>query len=284
VDKPYTTIPPGHYRFQVVASNNDGVWNEQGASVEFDLEPRFRQTAAFYLLCGLSAALVLVGWHRLRVRQMHSRFGAVLSERARMAGEVHDTVLQGFTALILHLAAFVRDLPEPQQARLGRLLTEAEDYLDEARLSIWDMRADTDRTLSDALARCLEPLRALSPVPVRIDVQGTPRRLAGARQLQVLRVAREAVTNALQHARATAIQVHLAFRAHEVCLKVADDGLGFEPEALAGRRDGHYGLLGMRERAQRLGVALLVRSEPGKGTEITLAVPDIASHASSTPA
>jgi ligand-binding sensor domain-containing protein/signal transduction histidine kinase len=280
----YTTIPPGRYRFQVVASNNDGVWNERGASVEFELGPRFRQTAAFYLLCGVGAALVAVGWHRLRVRQMRTRFTAVLSERSRMAGEVHDTVLQGFTALILHLAAFVRELPEPQRARLGRLLTEAEDYLEEARLSIWDMRAETDRTLSDALARCLEPLRAQSPVPVRIDVQGTPRRLPGARQLHVLRVAREAVTNALQHARATAIQVHLAFRSQEVCLRVADDGLGFEPEALASRGDGHYGLLGMRERAQRLGVALHVHSEPGKGTEITLAVPDAAGHGSSPPA
>lgn len=275
----YTTIAPGRYRFQVVASNNDGVWNEQGASVEFVLEPRFHQTAAFYVLCGLGIALAAAGWHRLRLRQMHTRFAAVLQERARMAGEIHDTVLQGFTALILHLAAFVRELPEPQQARLGRLLTEAEEYLDEARLSIWDMRADSGRTLSDAVTRCLEPLRAESPVPVRIDVQGEPRRLPGGSQLQVLRVAREAVTNALQHAHATTIQVQLAFRPHEVCLSVADDGRGFEPQALAARSDGHYGLLGMHERAQRLGVTLNVRSEPGKGTEISLAVPDLASHA-----
>jgi ligand-binding sensor domain-containing protein/signal transduction histidine kinase len=277
----YTTIPPGRYRFQVAASNNDGVWNEEGTAVEFDLEPRFHQTAAFYLLCGATLAVALAGWHRLRVRQMRTRFADVLSERVRLAGEVHDTVLQGFNALVLHLSAFARDLSPPQQTRLGRLLTEAEDYLDEARLSIWDMRAEPDATLSDALARCLQPLRALSPVPVRLDVRGAPRRLPGARQQHVLRVAREAVANAVQHARATAIQVRLAFRPDEVVLEVADDGRGFAPEVLRARADGHFGLLGMRERAQRLGVSLQVRSEPGRGTQVTLAVPDVARNASS---
>jgi ligand-binding sensor domain-containing protein/signal transduction histidine kinase len=277
----YTTIPPGHYRFQVAASNNDGVWNEEGAAVDFELAPRFHQTSAFYLLGGLAGAIALAGWYRFRVRQMRTRFAAVLTERARLAGEVHDTVLQGFNALVLHLSAFARELPAEKQARLGRLLTEAEDYLDEARLSIWDMRAEPDGTLSEALVRCLEPLRALSPVPVRLDVDGPPRRLPGTRQQHVLRVAREAVANAVQHARATVIQVRLAFRAHEVLLEVADDGRGFAPESLRPRDDGHFGLVGMRERAQRLGVSLKVQSEPGKGTHITLAVPDLPRHASS---
>jgi signal transduction histidine kinase len=149
--------------------------------------------------------------------------------------------------------------------------------LAEVRRSIWVLRAQAGKGedgLGASVTESLRQLTAESPIDMRTRVSGLPRPLAPEVERNVLRIAHEAVTNALRHAAAKTLTVELAFEEDGVCLRVRDDGRGFEPETyLGGTRGEHFGLLGILERAQSIGGALRVRSRPGEGTEIECRLP-----------
>lgn len=272
----YTNIAPGAYRFRVIASNNDGIWNRTGAAVAFSLAPRFRQTFWFYALCAL--AMVLLAWalYQIRIRSLHARFSAVLAERNRMAREIHDTIAQGLAAISLQLESVVETLPDSLQLatqHLDRARTLVRGSLDEARRFVSGLRprALESGDLGTALT---EVARHVSPGnPVEIEVHGGRRRLPGLVENNLLRIGQEAITNAVAHSQARRICVTLRFDMHSVELRVQDDGRGFAPETAPLENPGHFGLIGMRERTEMLGGELTLNSSPGRGTEVLVTVP-----------
>jgi ligand-binding sensor domain-containing protein len=272
----YTNIPPGRYSFQVIACNNDGVWNQTGASLNFVLRPHFYETYWFYALC---AALVgLMGWglHRVRLKQVEAEFSAVLAERNRIAREIHDTLAQGFVAVSVQLETVTKMFsaaPDVAIKHLDRARLLVRDGLSEARRSVLDLRAQAleEGDLVKALSGIAKQLTVQTPVELRVS--GTPRRLANGVENNLLRIGQEAITNAVRHAQAGHIQVDLHFGDDSVRLRVRDDGRGFDAEAQLSAGGGHLGLIGMRERAEQINGRLIIESSPGQGAEIIVDVP-----------
>jgi len=272
----YTNIPPGNYTFRVTACNNDGIWNETGAAFSFYLKPHFYQTYWFYGACAVMVGLVGVGLYQLRVKRIEAQFSAVLAERNRIAREIHDTLAQGFAGISLQLEAVDETLSEsPNVARehLNRARSLVRSSLAEARRSVWELRSQAleSADLASALTDVAQQLTGNS-VQAEVKVEGAPRRLPSAVEENLLRIGREALTNAVKHARANAIGVELNFERQRVFLSVKDDGCGFDPEHRTSQNDGGFGLISMRERAAHIGAQLNIHSSPGKGTVVVVEV------------
>ena len=278
----YTNLRPGSYTFRVKASNNDGVWNEAGASMRFVIAPAFYQTGWFYALCGLACVGVLAALYRVRVRQVaaqvRGRLEARLSERERIARELHDTLLQGMQGLIWRFQAAADRLSpdEPARALLEQSLDRADQLLGESRDKVKDLRPSRDN-LSDvgqALAEEAEQFAQLHPAQFRVSVEGASRDLHPIVREEMLLIGREALANAFRHSGAKLIEAEVTYDDAALQLRVRDDGRGIVASLLEeGGRPGHFGLVGMRERARKLGGRLDVWSKPGAGTEVDLRVP-----------
>ncbi|WP_257455869.1 sensor histidine kinase [Archangium lipolyticum] len=284
----YTNVGPGSYRFRVTAANNDGVWNDTGAVFTFTVLPAFHQTAWFYALCALAAAALLWGVYQLRLRQvaaqLRARLEARSQERERIARELHDTLLQGTQGLILKIQGLASELPEahPTRGRIEAVLDRADQVVVEARDRVRDLRAGytAGQDLPQAFAQLGEELARGRSMRFGVLVEGTPRDMPGAVRDEAYRIGREALLNAFAHARAQAIEVELVYETGAFLLRVRDDGTGIAEEVLArGSRPGHWGLVGMRERAQRLGGQLELWSRVGAGTEVQLRLPAVSAYA-----
>ena len=273
----YTNIPPGRYTFRVQAANNDGTWNEAGAALRFELRPHYYQTLWFYGLL-LVAGAALVGLAvRQRLRRAESQFSAVLGERSRIAREIHDTLAQGYVGISVQLEVLAELLRQNRTAEAARQLDTARGHvregLKDARESIWALRSQEagETTLPVRMRRLVEAAGG-GDVEARFGIHGAYRALAAETEREILRVGQEAIQNVKSHARARHLFVQLEYRPEEIALEVRDDGRGFPVEEMEGAA-GHYGLTGMRERAELMGGALEVRSEPGAGTTVRLRAP-----------
>lgn len=274
----YTNIPSGRYRFRVLACNNDGVWNETGAVLDFHLKPHFYETYWFYGLCLLALIVAVGGWYRARVQRLEHQFSAVLAERNRIAREIHDTLAQGFAGISVQLELVARLLeraPQNAKSHLDQARALVRESLAEARRSVWDLRSQAleGSDLPAALAETATRLTAGTPVHAQVQVSGTYRQLNRVVEDNLLRIGQEAMTNAIKHAQATHLWLDLKFDSKRLRFSVRDDGRGFDPAAQQANRNGHFGLLGMRERADQLGGILTVHSRPGEGTEIVVEIP-----------
>ena len=204
----YVNLPPRHYRFDVEACNNDGVWNLAGTSLAFRIEPYFYQTTWFAALCVLSLALIAWGIHQMRVRMLVTRFEAIASERARLTRELHDSLLQGFVAVVYQLEAAARQIvsaPEAGKLRLERAIEQADRALGEARRTMLAMRlpALENSTLPEALSQIAGGLMEGTDIDFHLDVKGRVRQLPYDAQANVFLICREAITNSVNHARPT---------------------------------------------------------------------------------
>jgi signal transduction histidine kinase len=272
----YTNLPPRKYRFSVIAENN-GVWNEQGASWDFSIEPTFYQTTWFWsallavLLCAATAT-----W-RLRVRNVKAQFALVLAERARVAREIHDTLLQSLVGVAFQFDTAFSQLDESlpdAKTRLLRLRDQIERAIREARDSIWELRSPAkSRTDLPSSLHEIGERTSGSSVSFSLQVHGELRTLSRRVEQALLRIATEAISNAARHALATKIAVDLTYSAHSVTLCVCDDGCGLE-EAAPSEAENHWGLQTMRERAAQIRAQFTLRSRPAEGTAITVVVPD----------
>uniref|UniRef100_UPI0021477429 sensor histidine kinase n=1 Tax=Tahibacter caeni TaxID=1453545 RepID=UPI0021477429 len=279
----YTNLGPGAYRFDVIAANDGGVWNRTGATLDFRIEPRFVETGVFYALCALAAAATLFALYLLRLRQLAARLRARLDERhrerERIARELHDTLLQGVQGLILRFQAIANKVPrsEPLRDALETTLDRAEALVVEARDRVQDLRAgiaDDPLDLPDAFARTGAELAEAYPAEFRVVVEGHLPALDSLRRDEIFRIGREALFNAFRHAQARHIEVEIAAERERLRLRVRDDGRGIEEAILdAGGKAGHWGLSGMRERANGLGAQLNIWSRRGRGSEIELLLP-----------
>jgi signal transduction histidine kinase len=272
----YNSLPHGKYRFVVRAQLPGGPATEK--AYDFEVLPSFYETTWFRLV---AAALVLMaGWaiYQFRLRQIRYRFSLVLEERARLAREIHDTLAQGFVGISSQLDAVAMAMPEGggkarQFLELARKM--ARHSLTEARRSVMDLRASVleGRDLAAALNSGAQMWAAGSGVEVEVDISGERRSLPEEMEQHLLRIAQEAVTNVLKHSGATKVWVKLHTEARKLYLRIADNGKGFEQQEAFSAVGGHFGLIGMRERAEQMGGELRLASHPGEGTELEITVP-----------
>ena len=279
----YTNLGPGHYHFRLIAANDDDVWSEHEAAMDVDIQPTFAQTRWFMALCWATGAMAIYLLYLLRLRfvaaRMRARFEATLAERTRIAHDLHDTLLQGFTGITLHLHGILRtltDRPESARAGLSEVLEHADAALRDARRTVWDMhsRELESATLAESLALAAKRATAGSAIDVRFGVRGAERRLSGVLELTALRVGTEAVSNAVKHAAARTIEVDIEYGDRALTLHVRDDGRGLGHTIIdAASLSGHLGIAGMRERATRAGGTLDIASTSHSGTTLTLVLP-----------
>lgn len=277
----YTNLPPGTYRFRVIAANNDGVWNRTGGAVEFEIPPSFVQSVWFFLMCCTLALTGLWALYRLRVAQIagriRSRLEERIAERERIARELHDTLLQGVQGLMLRFQAVADRLAgeDKSNEQLEAALAAAEHVVVDARNRVRDLR---DREGTDDLCTTVEKLVAETPfdhpLPVRVVVEGRPRPLNPLVAAEIARIVREALLNIAYHARASWAEIAIGFEARHLAIRMRDNGVGIPGDVLVrGEKDGHFGMIGMRERAEKIGGAITISSGPDGGSEVTLALP-----------
>jgi two-component sensor histidine kinase len=272
----YANLRPGNYRFQVLAANNDGIWNQQGATFQFYQKPHFYQTIWFYALLVLAGAVLIWQLYRLRVGRMRTQFGAVLAERTRIAREIHDNLAQELLGVSVQLELVARTMPpnaEVAKSHLDRVRMLVRHGIAEARRYVWDLRSQAldNADLPTALSETARRLTSDTNIEAQVSVSGTFRPLPRDVEDNLLRIGQEAINNAVSHAHPEHVFINLTFDSRGVVLSVRDDGSGFDNATV--NRNGHFGLVGMRERAERIGGELKIVSTPGSGTDIRVDVP-----------
>src|SRR6266699_811223 len=277
----YTNLGAGSYRFRVIASNSDGLWNSSEALVRFEIDPLFWQTWWFRLSSILMIGLATVMFFRLRVlrltRQINVRFEERLAERTRIAQELHDTLLQGFlsASMQLHVADDHLAIDSPAKPLVWRVLELMRHVIEEGRDAVRGLRSSklSSPDLEQAFSQIRQEFPVQSQIGFRVIVEGTPRPLRSVIRDEVYLIGREALSNAFRHAHASDIEVELEYAASHLRILIRDDGGGIDPQVLRSGRDGHWGLSGMKERTERIGGRLRVLSRAVAGTEVELFVP-----------
>ena len=276
----YVNLGAGTYRFRVMASNSDGLWNGSEAAVGFKVEPTLWQTWWFRLACVVGLGLMTLLVYRVRMYQLtrllNVRFEERLAERTRIAQELHDTLLQGVLGVSMQLHVAVEKLPDdsPVRQSLNRTLQLAAQVVDEGRNMLQGLRSSIESgdDLTNSLSRIPQEL-GYKGADFRVVVEGASSPLRPEIRDDVYSIGREALVNAFRHSGANNIDVHLEYAANQLRVLVQDDGGGIDPQLLRFGRDGHWGLPGMQERAERIGGKLRVLSRTGGGTEVELRVP-----------
>ena len=281
----YSNLRPRTYTFRVIACNNSGVWNEQGDTLEFSVAPAYYQTNWFRALCAACVLAVLWALYQFRVRQVRQEvtigLEAKISERTRIARDLHDTLLQSFHGLLFRFQAARNMLPgRPEEAvqELDSALIRAEQALDEGRQSIQELRSGVfpENDLDQMMIAIGQELASSPAGPdgspnFKVIVEGERRGLYPITKEEILRIARELLQNAFRHARARAIEAEIRYEPSVFRLVVRDDGKGIDSKILKdGGRAGHWGMPGVRERARGIGARLEFWSEAGAGTEVRL--------------
>jgi len=288
----YTNLRPGQYRFTVITSNEDGLWNTQGATLQFSVAPAWFQTIWFRTLSVVAFFLLLGGLYQMRLRQVRHQFNVSLearvNERTRIARDLHDTLLQSFNALLLRFqtaADLLSTRPDEARRTLDSTIDQTAQALIEGRDAVQQLRS-TSQGSNDLVGAIGSLGQALADglngdaTAFHLEVEGTPQDLLPITRDEIYRIAGEALRNAFRHARARRIEVDIHYDRRQLRLQIRDDGQGIDPQLL--RTDGlsgHYGLRGMRERAQSLGGELTIWSEVNSGTEIDLTVPSSSAYA-----
>jgi signal transduction histidine kinase/ligand-binding sensor domain-containing protein len=278
-DASYTQLDPGTYRFRVIASNNDGVWNETGATLAFTVAPAWFQTLSFKVLVALSTGALLLLLYRIRVRQVSAalgaRFDARLAERTRLARDLHDTLLQTVQVSKMTADDALDAAPDPE--RMRRVVQQLSDWLGQAvregRAALNSLRTSTVEVndLADAFRSAADTAAGPVTLAVSVSVRGQSRDVHPIVRDEVYRVGYEAIRNAFAHSRGSRLEIRLDYTS-DLALVVADDGIGIDPITSEKGKDGRFGLRGMRERAAAVGATLTVDSSDA-GTSITLVVP-----------
>jgi len=275
----YTNLGPGRYRFQVIACNNDGLWNEQGAILDFSVAPAWYQTNWFLVLCIVTGIVVAWAAYRLRMRQvaraMSARFDERLAERTRMARDLHDTFLQTIQGSKLVADHALKPSTDPIRMRgaLEQLSVWLGRATQEGRAALNSLRTATTQTndLAEALRRVTTDDLVPSSMAVTFTVVGDAGEMHPIVRDEIYRIGYEAIRNACMHSGASQLEVELRY-ASDLTMRVSDNGVGIDPGVADKGKDGHFGLQGMRERTARIGGHLTLASSSTSGTEIKLVV------------
>lgn len=276
----YTDLRPGTYRFRVIACNNDGIWNQQGASLDFNVIPAWYQTIWFKLLFVVIILTTTWALYRLRVRQVaHAlavRFDERLAERTRIAREFHDTLIQTIQGSKLVADDALDQSADP--AKMHHALEQLSGWLaraiQEGRAALNSLRTSSTETndLAEGLRRATEECRMFSPIVASFSVDGNAREMHPVVRDEIYRIGYEAIRNACAHSKASHLHVGLKY-GQDLAISVGDNGVGIPESIINSGTDGHYGLKGMRERAARIGGKLRIASSVDSGTEVSLVIP-----------
>ena len=277
----YTNLGPGSYRFHVVASSGEGLWNGPETIIPFTIARAYWQTWWFQSLCVAIAVLGMIVLYRLRIyfltRQLNVRFQERLAERTRIAQDLHDTLLQGVLSASMQLDVAEDQVPEnsPAKPLLKRVLQLMGQVTEEGRTALRGLRTTQSDNLSleNAFSRMRQELGVSEKIGYRVVAQSASRPLHPLIRDEVYRIGREALVNAFRHSSASTVEVEVDYASNYLRVMVRDDGRGIDPVVLQTGREGHWGLVGMRERSESIGGKLKLRSRVGAGTEIELVVP-----------
>jgi len=276
----YSDLHPGGYRFHIMACNNDGVWNEAEATLDFIVAPAWYQTDLFRFLCVVAAIFAAWAFYRLRVRQIaktiSARFDERLAERTRIARDLHDTFLQTIQGSKLVADDALDPSTDPVRMRraMEQLARWLEQAMQEGRAALNSLRTSTTQRndLAEAFRRATENGHVPSSMETALSVVGDARDMHPIVRDEIYRIGYEAIRNAYLHSRATRLEVELRYE-HDLTIRVRDNGVGIEPTVANEGKAGHFGLRGMRERAARIGAELTIVTSPTSGTELTVVVP-----------
>jgi signal transduction histidine kinase len=273
----YTKLRPGTYRFRFAATNGEDRWKEVASPLVIRVNPAFYQTTWFFVVC--CALVLMVAWllYQARVRyvseQLRDRLEHRSNERLRIARELHDTLLQSIHGLMLRFHFVVESLAadDPVRPALEIALKRADDFILEGRNKVQDLRgeSDKDKTLSEMLAQVVREFSHESAASVRITEEGFTIPLRPLVQEELCTIGRECIVNALHHSKGERIEIDLLYKRRYFRLRCRDNGQGIPEEIIqSGGRNGHWGLQGMKERANSIGAKISIWTEDGKGTEI----------------
>ena len=273
-----------------MATNVEGSWSGSEASLAFDIEPAFWQAAWFRAGCLLACAAIFFLFYRLRLRslarQLNLRFEERLAERTRIARDLHDTLLQGFLSASMQLHVAAERVPDnsPAKPLLDRVIQLVQQVTEEGRNAVRGLRSSNPGAgeLETAFCGIRQELGVGEDVKFRVIVEGRPRALHPILRDEVYRIGREALRNAFRHADARDVEIELDYARQHFRFNVRDNGRGIDPAILASGRDGHYGLRGMRERAEKIGGRLRVWSAASAGTEVELLLPSRIAYAATS--
>lgn len=290
----YTNLGPRTYHFHLLASNSYGEWNGAETVVGFEVEPAFWETWWFRSTLAVLLASIVFVFYRLHLhrltQQLNLRFEERLAERTRIAQELHDTLLQGFLSASMQLHVAEDQLPadSPAKPLMNRVLTLMARVIDEGRNAVRGLRSGHDDSydLGQTFSHVAQELVIPQEVDFRVVMEGLPRALHPVIRDEVYRIGRESLVNAFRHSRASKIEVEVDYSVSNLRILVRDNGCGIDPQVLRAGRDGHWGLPGMRERAEKVGAKLRVWSRAAAGTEVELTVPGhvaFQSHTSARP-
>ncbi|HEY0784576.1 MAG TPA: histidine kinase, partial [Acidobacteriaceae bacterium] len=277
----YDHLSPGNYRFRVAESNDIGQWTELKLPLSIQVRPAFYETAWFQLLTVLAFAGLLYLAYAMRVRMLTNALRAKLQERAderlRIARELHDTLLQSLHGLMLRFHFATNELPENEPARepLQLALERADTAFLEARQRIESLRDEVpDETRFHVqLLQMAQNLDVQSHLEFVVREEGDSRAIVAQVQTELCRIAREALVNTLNHAKATRASIQLIYLPSELRMCCRDNGIGIPGEVMrTGRRAGHWGLVGIAERTATIGGKLKIAEARGGGTDIEVSV------------
>jgi signal transduction histidine kinase/ligand-binding sensor domain-containing protein len=279
----YSNIPTGTHAFHLRSTTREGVWDHDGIVYTIRQQPYFYQTLWFRFASACILICLLTGAYFIRVQQIVHQTRRLLEERLeereRIARELHDTLLQGVLSAAMQLDVLEDRLPDdsPTKPPLTRVLQTMRQVIAEGRNALLGLRTrDSEGAdLAIAFSRLGIEFGIDEQTSFRVVAQSPPRPLFSYVRNEVYRIGREAITNAFLHAHASSVEVELEYASGYFRILVRDDGRGIDPHFLGAGRQGHWGLIGMRERAEKIGATFHLRSLPGAGTEIELTIPSV---------
>lgn len=278
----YTNLGPGSYRFELVAGNPSGSWADHPSLLEFEILPAFYQTYWFYGSCAVVAVGLVWLAYRWRVRTIETRLTAHfrdrLAERRRIAQDLHDDLLQGFVSASIQMNVVSNLLPEESnaKARLTQIEEQLRNVVEKGRVKVSNLRSAgvADHIyLEESLTESMEEMKGGYVGEIRLITDGQPKYLAPPVHDVLYHISREAIINAIRHARAKIVEVQIVYRKSDLTVVVRDDGVGIDPETVKSGKDGHWGLSMMRERAEEIGAVFHIWTTQSNGTEIDVRVP-----------
>jgi signal transduction histidine kinase/ligand-binding sensor domain-containing protein len=276
----YNTLPAGTRALHIRACNRNGVWDRQGVVFTVTQQPFFYQTRWFIAAMLALGVFLVFMIYRLRVRQISrsisARFDERLAERTRVAREIHDTFLQTVQGSKLVADHALKDPAD--NGRMVRAMEQLSAWLgqatEEGRAALNSLRASTTERndLAEAFRRAIDECRIQSQADISFSVTGDSREMHPVVRDEIYRIGYEAIRNSCAHSGGDRLSIALEY-AHDLTLHISDNGMGIDPQIAETGKEGHFGLPGMRERAERIGSKFTLVGSPDSGTTITLIVP-----------
>jgi ligand-binding sensor domain-containing protein/signal transduction histidine kinase len=274
----YTNLSPGHYRFRVTAFNMDDPAKMSETSLAIQQAPHFYRASWFVLTCLVGIATMIWIAHLRRVRELRLRFDAVLAERNRVAREMHDTLIQGcagVSTILEGISSQTDGASEEQSSLLNYARMQLRMTLDDARRALWNLRKDESQTtkIGPLLISLADEVATEAGAAIFCETVGQQYSIQTGQARELVMVVREALFNAVHHSGPSTISLKIAFGQDSMDIEVDDDGRGFDQSVVGRQEQMHYGLIGMRERVERMSGSFFLSTYPGQGTQVRLRIP-----------